>query len=95
MPKVRALRNELRLGIGNWQKDFRKGDVYDVPDNVAEILIDTDVAVAVPDEAVDNPHFDSTKETDAQLADRVRKAIAATGQATDPLETDVTVPKAT
>ena len=57
--KVRALRNERRMGIGNWTSDLHKGHVYDVPDAVGETLVATDAAITVDDSATDDPWFDA------------------------------------
>jgi hypothetical protein len=58
----------LRVAVGEWTKDVAKGQVFptnQVPDTVADHLINQGLFVEVPDDAEDNPWFDSD---DSELA---------------------------
>lgn len=95
----RAVRNEPRMGIGEWTRDLRKGEVLqssDLPQEVAEHLVAHGVLVEVADDAEHNEWFDSEdpnlsggEHVDLlaqELADEVKAEAAAAG-----VEENVTV----
>ncbi len=56
----RATRDDYRVAVGEWTSDLHKGRVYkDLPPDVAEHLVEHGAVKEVPDDAVDNPWFDS------------------------------------
>lgn len=58
----RATRTENRVSVGEWTKDLEKGQVLpteEVPDDVADHLMNHGLLIECPNDAEGNPWYDS------------------------------------